>query len=188
MSYPNLQPRRAAAPPANARIPSGPVPHAALDALCNALTAEKVLIDELIEVVLRQRAAVAVDDLQAVDDTVFATHRLLLTLGEARKQRRSINQLLGCSEDTGVKQLADALGPWMTPQLRTERDALQDAARRLSREIEINRRVLREALANSESFVRAMHGAPVEAAQQGYGAPTPAAYSRGGVAAFSRTA
>lgn len=165
-----------------------PVSPAALEALSNALTSEKKLIDELIGVVLAQRSAVGVDDLQGVDDSVFATHRLLLTLGEARKRRRSINEMMGCSENTGVKQLEDALGPWMTPRLRTDRDELQDAARKLSREIEINRRILREALSNSESFVRAMRGAPADAQQAGYGATGPTAYTRSGATAFSRTA
>ncbi|HEV2642835.1 MAG TPA: flagellar export chaperone FlgN, partial [Candidatus Elarobacter sp.] len=146
-----------------------PVPPAALDALSQALTTERKLVDELTAVMLRQRNAVATDDLQAVDDSVFATHRLLLTLGEARKRRRSINRILGCQEETGVKQLEEALGPWMTPALRAVREELQSAARTLSKEIETNRRILREAIANSESFVRAMVGAPKDATQPGYG-------------------
>src|SRR5665213_476039 len=46
----------------------------------------------------------------------------------------------------------------------------------------------REAIANSDSFVRAVVGAPNDAAQQGYGTATPAAYSRSDAFAFSRTA
>lgn len=171
-----------------ASAPMSTIPPAALEALSRALVSEKKLIDDLINVVLTQRSAVGVDDLQGVDDSVFATHRLLLTLGEARKRRRSINEMIGCREDTGVRQLDAALGPWMTPKLRTERDELQDAARTLSREIEINRRILREALANSESFVRAMRGAPAETSQTGYGTTGPTAYTHSGATAFSRTA
>lgn len=174
--------------PSQAAAPARPVPPAALDALSNALVAEKKLIEDLIAVVLRQRAAVGIDDLQGVDDSVFATHRLLLTLGEARKRRRSINGLMGCSEDIGVRQLEEAIGPWMSPRLRGERDELQDAARTLSREIEVNRRVLREALANSESFVRAMRGAPADGAQTGYGLAGQTTYTRSDNTAFSRTA
>jgi hypothetical protein len=123
-----------------------------------------------------------------VDDSVFATHRLLLTLGEARKRRRSINRILGCQEETGVKQLEDALGPWMTPELRASREALQEAARTLSKEIESNRRILREAIASNETLVRAMVGAPRDAIQPGYGAPAPTAYTRSDTVAISRTA
>lgn len=170
------------------RISAGPIPPAALEALSDALLAERKLIDDLTQVVLRQRSAIAVDDLQGIDDSVFATHRLLLTLGEARTGRRSINAMVGCREETGVKHLEDALGPLMTPKLRVAREELQGAATTLSREIGINRRILREAIANSDSLVRAVVGAPSDAAQQGYGMATPAAYTRGDAIAFSRTA
>jgi hypothetical protein len=170
------------------RTGAGPVSTVALDALCDALLSERKLIDDLVEIVLRQRAAIAIDDIQAVDDSVFATHRLLLTLSEARKGRRAINTMAGCKEETGVKHLEEALGEWMTPQLRIAREELQIAAARLSSEIEINRRILREAISNSDAFVRAVAGAPKDAAQQGYGSTTQSAYKRSDAIAFSRTA
>ena len=55
-----------------------------VDSLTDALKTERRLIDELISVMKRQRSAVGDDDLQAVDDSVFATHRVLVTLSEAR--------------------------------------------------------------------------------------------------------
>lgn len=174
--------------PASFRTSNAPVPAAALAALRDALLSEHKLIDELTEIVLRQRAAIAADDLQAVDDSVFATHRLLLTLGEARKGRRSINAMAGCREETGVKHLEEALGPWMTADLRSAREELQIAAARLSREIGINRRILREAIANSDSLVRAVVGAPTDAAQRGYGSGAQSAYTRSDAVAISRTA
>lgn len=158
---------------------------AAVEALAQALVSERQLIDELTGVMQRQRGAVGADDLPAVDDSVFATHRLLLTLGEARKRRRALNRLAGCSEDTGVRQLDDALGARMTPRLRAERAALQEAARRLSGEIEVNRRILRQAIAGNEAFVRAVRGGPEPAA--GYGAPGAAAYAPAQPAVISRT-
>lgn len=170
------------------RTSTAPVSPAALNALREALLAERKLIEELIDIVLRQRAAIAVDDLQAVDDSVFATHRLLLTLGEARKGRRSINAMAGCKEEMGVKHMEDALGASMTPDLRDAREELQSAAARLSREIGINRRILREAIANSDAFVRTVVGAPMDAVQQGYGSAAPSAYTRNGAMAISRTA
>jgi flagellar biosynthesis/type III secretory pathway chaperone len=180
--------------PSNSPAPrpsARPVPPAALEALSDALASEHKLIDELTAVMLQQRNAVGVDDLQAVDDSVFATHRLLLTLGEARKRRRAINRMLGYDEELGVRQLGDVLGAQMTPRLRTERDELQDAARRLSKEIEINRRILREALSHSETFVRAMRGTPAEKTQV-YGTngttATTAGYAAPGTTSFTRTA
>lgn len=168
--------------------PMASFPPAALDALANALSAERALINDLIDVMLRQRSAVGADDLLGVYFSVFATPGLLLTLGEARKRRRGINSVLGWREDAGVKQLDDLLGPAMPARIRTERDELQSAARRLSREIEINRRILREALANNESFVRAMRGGTPDATPAGYGATMPTAYTRPDAIAISRTA
>ena len=139
-----------------------------IDALTDALHSEQRLIDELVATMRRQREAVAADDLQTLDDSVFATHRILQTLGEARKRRRSLNRLLGEPEDLGLRELEHALGGRMTAALRVAKDGLQAAARTLSREVAINREVLREAMASSDSYVRILCGGPAE---QLYGAP-----------------
>ena len=139
-----------------------------IDSLTDALTTERRLLDELIAVMRRQRDAVGSDDLQAVDDSVFATHRVLVTLSEARRRRRNLNMLIGQREDLGIHALEDALGTRMTPALRDARDELHVAARALSREVSINRRVLREALACGDLYARTLAGAsdaPVYGAQ-----------------------
>lgn len=131
-----------------------------LDALADALRSERRLLDELVAIMRRQRASVAADDLQAVDDSVFATHRVLLTLNEARRRRRSLNLLLGGSEEMDVRELEAVLGPAMTAPLREALDGLRAAAVVLSREVEVNRRVLRQALAAGDDYVRALCGGP----------------------------
>jgi len=138
-----------------------------VDSLTEALRSERRLIDELISVMKRQRTAVGDDDLQSVDDSVFATHRVLVTLSEARRQRRNLNTLIGQREDLGIHSLEEALGPRMTPALRAARDELHGAARSLSREVALNRRILREALAAGDAYARTLAG--VEAAPT-YGA------------------
>ena len=143
-----------------------------IDSLTDALATERRLLDELIAVMRRQRDAVGDDDLQKVDDSVFATHRVLVTLNEARRRRRSLNTLIGQREDIGIHQLDEALGPRMTPALREARDQLHSAARALSREVALNRRILREALACGDAYARTLAGAeksPVYGTQQ----PTP---------------
>lgn len=130
-----------------------------IDSLTDALSTERRLLDELIAVMRRQRQAVGDDDLQRVDDSVFATHRVLVTLSEARRRRRTLNQLLGQPEDLGIHALEDVLGPRMTPGLRDARDQLHEAARSLSREVAINRRILREALACGDAYARTLAGA-----------------------------
>lgn len=130
-----------------------------IDALTDALATERRLLDELIAVMRRQRAAVSDDNLQVVDDSVFATHRVLVTLGEARRRRRTLNTLIGQREDLAIHALDEALGPRMTPALRAARDDLHNAARALSREVSLNRRVLRKALTCGDACARTLTGA-----------------------------
>lgn len=147
------------------------LPHSAVEALspgnlpsvevlADSMASETRLIDELIAIMRRQRQAVAMDDLQAVDDSVFATHRVLVTLNEARRRRHALNRMLGEREDLSIDSLDDVLGSRMTDRLRSLREALLSSARALSQEVSINRQVLRHALAGGDAYVRVLTGAP----------------------------
>jgi hypothetical protein len=138
----------------------GRAPAAALDSLADAMESERRVVDEIAATMRRQRTAVSADDLDTIDDTVFAMHRLLQTLGAARQRRRTVSQLFGAADDLPVRELESLLGPLMTARLSTARDALQGSARALSQEVQINRRVLREAMSSGEDFVRTLAGAP----------------------------
>jgi FlgN protein len=137
-------------------VPATPTVVSPVDWLTDALITERRLLDELIGVLRRQRSAVGDDDLQRVDDSVFATHRVLVTLNEARRRRRTLNTLIGQREDIGIHALDQALGPRMTPALREARDGLHHAARALSREVAVNRRILREALTCGDADARTL--------------------------------
>jgi hypothetical protein len=133
-------------------------PAAALDSLADAMESERRVLDEIAATMRRQRAAVGADDLDTIDDTVFAMHRLLQTLGAARQRRRMVSQLFGASEDLPIRDLESLLGPLITARIAGARDALQQSARALSSEVQINRRVLREVMASGEDFVRTLAG------------------------------
>jgi hypothetical protein len=135
--------------------------------LADAVASERRLVEELISVMRKQREAVAADDLQGVDDSVFAVQRILITLAEARKRRRALNLRFGQHEDAALRDLLETLGPYASSDLHASRDALQDAARTLSREVATNRQILREALAAGEEFVRTL--ASVATPRVGYG-------------------
>lgn len=126
------------------------------DALLDALRSERRLLDDLAGVMRRQRTAVGGDDLPAVDDSVFATHRILATLGQARVRRRGINRLLVGAEELPARELERALGTGMTDALRAARDELQGSAAALAREVDVNRRVLRDALAAGDARARVL--------------------------------
>jgi hypothetical protein len=140
-------------------IPRTNIAPGTIDALANAVTAEVRLLEDLVGVMRKQRAAVAADDLQGVDDSVFATHRILVTLGEARRQRRSLGKMIGGTEDLALRTLDDVLGDRMTEPLRDARDGLRAAALTLSREVEMNRQLLRSALSTGGDLMRGLYGA-----------------------------
>jgi hypothetical protein len=135
--------------------------------LSDAMQSERRLIEELIGIMKQQREAVAADDLQCVDDSVFAVQRVLHTLGEARKRRRALNVRLGQPEEAPLRDLLESMGPYATDELHVSRESLQEAARTLAREVSTNRQILREALATGESVVRILAG--VAAPRIGYG-------------------
>jgi exonuclease SbcC len=59
-----------------------------------------------------------------------------------------------------ARELDEILGAQMTDALRIARDELQASAGALSREVDVNRRVLRDALSSGEQHARVLSGAP----------------------------
>lgn len=143
---------------------SGPQSSALLDALHDALVSERRLLDDLIAQMRRQRSAVSADDIQGVDDSTFATHRILATLGQARQRRRQLNVLLGGSEEMTLREVEDQLGELVDDRFREARQRLQQAADTLTREVGMNRKLLREALTNTDQHVRTLVGGPTQSA------------------------
>lgn len=148
------------APGRTPRAGSAGGPHAAatLDALLDSLRSERKLLEDLAATMRRQRSAVGADDLQTVDDTVFATHRILATLGQARLRRRQLSRLLSGLDEFPMRELEEIVGQQMTDPLRIARDELQESARLLSRDVDVNRRILRDALTHGEAHARAIAG------------------------------
>jgi len=136
---------------------------ALFDALLDALRSERKLVEDLAATMRRQREAVAGDDLETVDDTVFATHRVLATLGQARIRRRQLNRLFAGADEVPVRALADAACAATGDEERVHLvrgacDGLLAGAAALAREVDVNRRVLRDALATGDRHARALGG------------------------------
>ncbi|MGV3710149.1 MAG: flagellar protein FlgN [Gemmatimonas sp.] len=139
--------------------PSAVAP-ALLDALYDALVSERKLLDDLIAQMRRQRSAVGSEDIDGVDESTFATHRILATLGQARTRRRQLNVLISGNPETTLRQVEEMLGNNMDGRLRDARQRLQHSADILAREVGMNRKLLREALSSSEAQVRTLTGQP----------------------------
>jgi hypothetical protein len=134
-----------------------------LAGLEDALASELRLLGDLTAILRRQRDAVAANDVEAVDDSTFATHRVLLTLGEARRRRRRVFELLRLSDTLPLNELAAELGDRFTPALRHVLDELQGIAVVVTNEVATNRLLLRGAIASGDSLVRALaSAAPAE--------------------------
>jgi hypothetical protein len=159
--------------------PPRPAPSAALfDSLLDALRSERKLVEDLAATMRRQRDAVAGDDLETVDDTVFATHRVLATLGQARIRRRQLNRLFAGADEVPVRALGDAACAAAPDAdraglVRGACDGLLAGAAALAREVDVNRRVLRDALASGDRHARALGGHAAD------GRPTAAALGAG---------
>jgi hypothetical protein len=142
-----------------------------VDAITSALRQEEHLLRELAAVLRGQRSAIAEDDLERLDDAVFGTHRVLLTLGEARRRRQTLNTMLGEAEDLSMQALRDAFGGTPPTAVQAAMDALVEAGEQLHREVDLNQRVLRIAIDSGDQLVRALCGAPSANTYGGDGTP-----------------
>ena len=128
--------------------------------LADVLHAERRLVGELIAILLEQRDAVSADDLAAVDRASHALQRSLFTLADARRRRRGIGEMLGAA-DASLPRLEALLGDHMTPEVDDARAQLVAVAGALAREVETNRRILRQALIANDQHVATLT-APAE--------------------------
>ena len=127
-------------------------------ALVDALGSESRLLGDLHQALLRQRAAVAGEDIEGVEEGVREVQRILLTLNEALTRRRSLIGLLTGSETTDLGALGAALErPNRDIEERAEQ--LVEAAHVVAGELETTRTLLRGAIATGDHYLRTMTGA-----------------------------
>jgi hypothetical protein len=140
--------------------------------LVDTLETECRLLSELASVLRQQREGVATDNMNMVDDSVFAAHRVMGTLKEAQRRRRSLVELLTGTETTSLAELDEALGPLSGHALAEVRGRIGREARALAREIRVNRSVLDGAMDQGNRLMMALRGAAA-------GAHTPGTVSEG---------
>lgn len=130
--------------------------------LVGALDTETRLVQALADVMRRQRQAVAHDNVDDLESANGAAHRILTTLGEARRQRSTLNERLGESSELRLSAIADWFGGAAPAALDAATAQLADAARVLNSELAINQVVFRAVAASADREVRLLLG--VEAA------------------------
>ena len=127
--------------------------HSTIEDLLDALETERRLLDELSRVLRRQREGVSRDDLAMLDESMYSAQRVLLTLQQARRRRRTLLGILGGREDCSLGELEFVLGPSTTPAVRTARDELVSTAQRLQKELDVNRRVIEGAISVGDELI-----------------------------------
>ncbi|MCG8468422.1 MAG: hypothetical protein MJB57_09485 [Gemmatimonadetes bacterium] len=113
----------------------------------DAFDAEARQLDTLVEILRCQRQGVERHEVGPIQDSVYAIHRVLLTLDEARKRRRTLLEVI----DAGSTE--DATAP---DRLERSKKRLIAAARSLESELSLNRRVLEAALSATDEELRAV--------------------------------
>lgn len=142
--------------------------------LGRALDEEVQLLESLDAVLLRQREAVARDDLDGVNASVADAQRVLLTLGQARRRRETLLSALCGGGDVSLEEVERVLGDTLHPALVTSRDRLLSRVAAVSRTLRVNHRILAGAAAAGQALMRGL-GAPVPAGAGVYGAEGPRA-------------
>lgn len=133
---------------------------AALADLAGALMQEQRLIEELRRALLRQRAALATDDPDLVDESVSAIARMRLTLEEARRRRAYLESFVGV----------------LPAHLLAAREGVRRAAEATARELAINQWVACRAREAGDAFLQELFSS----ASETMGLPIPSLCPVGG--------
>lgn len=115
----------------------------------DAFDAEARQIDTLIGILRSQRDGVARHEVGPIQDSVYAIHRVLLTLDEARKRRRTLLDVLDDHE-------TDVANPATPDRVRHSKQRLITAAQTLETELSLSRRVLESALSSTDDELRSV--------------------------------
>lgn len=124
-----------------------------MDDLADALEHEATIIEDLRQALLRQRAGVATDDADAVEHSIHAVGRTLLTLDEARRRRSTLTAVIS-GENTSIDRLESLFGGILSPELETARTRVKRAALQTSQDLAINQHILRRALETGDQFLQ----------------------------------
>lgn len=126
----------------------------ALRELARALAREARLLDDLREVLLRQRNGVATNDANAIESSVHAMGRTLHTLGDVQSHRTQLIASVGGTADQALEELAATLTEPVATEFREARAAARRAGSAVARELAINQHIIQRALDAGEAFIQ----------------------------------
>lgn len=130
-----------------------------LPVLIDALNSEAEEIANLTSSIEDQRVAIEQDKIDKIDESVFAIHRILLTLSEAKRHRIEVATLMGIDDPEGGLSMLERLHQYEnSADLYNAVTRLRASATSLSKLVRINRSILREALTQNERHAAAVLG------------------------------
>jgi hypothetical protein len=121
--------------------------------LAGVLEKECQIVHDLVEALVRQRAAVAEDDARAVDQQTDAIGTILLTLAGARELRM---RMMSGPEAHSLDTLEVAYGPDLPVRLVSARSDLRRAVENAAVQVAINRAVLKKAAEFGDGYLQAL--------------------------------
>lgn len=148
-----------------------------LDDLAVALSREARLLDDLRDALTWQRAGVARNNADDIEDSINRMDHVLSTLVEIRARRAALMALVTGSEQTPLRQLAEVLPAPLPRALEEARNNVRQSATAVTREVAINQRVIRHALDSGELFIQQLFstvGGPASTYLPNNGSPSAA--------------
>jgi hypothetical protein len=142
----------AAPPPAGGRA----VPDPRLADLAAAMEREAAVVRDLGAALATQRQAVSTSAPDALNASVDAIGRILLTLDEARRGRDAALAAVCGEAPPPLGRLEDGIAGALPDELVRARADLEAAATQVAREVVINRTVLRRAVEAGEAFLQSL--------------------------------
>jgi hypothetical protein len=146
------------------------------------------LLRSLNEALTTQRGAIAAGDAAAVNDSVEAIGRVLLSIEEAAGRRAQLLGTLPGAREDSLTHLEAVAGEPLPENLLFLRAGLRRQALEVAREAEINKRVLAQAMDAGEAFLMTLFSAVGEPAVAYAGTKEPATKRRGAGVLLNRTA
>jgi hypothetical protein len=125
-----------------------------------ALRTEVALLEALARGLIDQRNAIAADDTAGLEQLVQQLSRTLLTLREARRQRRVLTEMVTGDAEATLGALMSSLPPDASPLVGQLCRELRDRAHGANRELTINQTVIRRAIQSGERFLQQLLTAP----------------------------
>ena len=144
------EPRAVASDPGAGPIASN------FDALAAALRRECETVRALRDALLEQRAGIAANRTDRVEDSVRSVGHLLLGLDEMRRHRGALLDRLAGEPQLALGQIESRLRSPVPAAFAEARRELRHAAAEVAREVAINHEVLQRSVEAGEAFLQAL--------------------------------